>query len=90
MNGGRSHYTDAVLPPDHTVVEPFSSISGDFLFHPLLEMKLALSRSEESQCTFQGGKQSAECRRRRAEEEKAAEVTVNCAIGALAGVSRSA
>ena len=30
-------------------------VVGSHLFPPLFEMKLALSREEESQCTFQGG-----------------------------------
>jgi hypothetical protein len=39
------------------------------LFPPLFEMKLALSREEESQCTFQGGNLR-EGRRRHAERIK--------------------
>jgi hypothetical protein len=39
------------------------------LFPPLFEMKLALSREEESQCTFQGGNLR-QGRRRHAERIK--------------------
>ena len=59
------------------------------LFPPLFEMKLALSRKEESQCTFQGGNRG-KGRRRRAEEEEAAGVTVKLRVVRLGGDSRSA
>ena len=53
-------------------------------------MKLALTREEESQCTFQGGNEgSGRCRR--AGEDLAAGVTVKLAqVVRLAGASRSA
>jgi hypothetical protein len=40
------------------------------LFPPLFEMKLALSREEESQCTFQGGNVRNGCRRRTGETKQ--------------------
>jgi len=53
-------------------------------------MKLALSREEESQCTFQGGNLG-KGRCRCAEEDEAARVSVKLARAVrLAGVSRSA
>jgi len=62
---------------------------GSHLVSSFVEMKLALSRKEESQCTFQGGNRGKD-RRRRAGEDEAAGVTVQLARAVRhVGVSRS-
>ena len=65
-------------------------VGGSHLVSSFVEMKLALSQEEESQCAFQGGNEgSGRCRR--AEEEQAAGVPVLLARAVrLAGVSWSA
>jgi hypothetical protein len=60
---------------------------GSHLVSSFVEMKLALSQAEESQCTFQGGnRKKARCGR--SGEDQAARVTVELARAVrLGGVS---
>jgi len=74
----RSVLTD-ILPDRGFDVAAAQCVSGFFvgshLVSSFVEMKLALSQEEESQCTFQGGNRG-KGRRRRAEEDEAAGVSV--------------
>ena len=73
-----------ILPDRRLDVATSQPVRG-FAVFSFVEMKLALSQDEESQCTFHGGG-----RRRRAGEDQAAGVTVLLARTVrLAGDSRS-